>query len=77
MISAGVVDIKWLWERVAQVDIRHIQSFLDELEALPAGFWNRVDGIRLIAFPDDIRGTIHRLWLRAKPEPQDWSPRKR
>lgn len=77
LISSRRIDIQWLWEKAAQEDTGSIQSLLDELGLLPDDFWNRIAGVRLIAVPDDIRGTIHRLWLRRKPEPQDWSPRKR
>lgn len=77
LISSGAIDIRWLWEKAAQHDRALIQSMLDEVELLPEGFWNRVDGIRLIALPDDLLGTVHRLWLRRKPYPQDWAPRKR
>jgi hypothetical protein len=77
LISSGRLRIQWLWEKAAQGDTEGIQSLLDELEILPDGFWNRVAGLRLIALPDDIRGTVHRLWLRRKPDPHDWSPRKK
>lgn len=77
LISSGLIDIRWLWDKAAQGDTEQVQSLLDEMMLLPDGFWNQVAEIRLIALPDDIRGTVHRLWLRRKPGPHDWMPKKR
>ena len=72
------LDLPEVWKAAGQARYGEIAELLAEADLLPRGIKpGDVSAIRLIAEPDDIHGTVHRLWIRRKSEAQDWSPRKR
>jgi hypothetical protein len=77
-ITSDMIDIRALWEAAGRGRFGEIVWMLDDAGIFPEDIEiTEVVGVRLIAVPDDIHGTAHRLWLRRRADPQDWSPRKR
>lgn len=77
-ISSRMIDIQAFWGAAGDSSFDKIAWMLSDAGIFPEEIaFPGVIGARLIALPDDLHGTVHRLWLRHRAEPQDWSPRKR